>query len=30
MELKAILAVVLCFIIVGGAVFLYGRRRNKK
>ncbi len=30
MELKTILAIVLCLIIVGGAVFLQIRKRNKK
>ncbi len=30
MELKAILAIVLCVVILGGAVFLYVRRKNKK
>ncbi len=29
MELKAILAIVLCLVIVGGAVFLYVRRKKK-
>ena len=30
MELKAILAIVLCLVIVGGAVFLYVRNKRKK
>lgn len=30
MELKIILAIVLCIIIVGGAVFLHIRNKNKK
>ena len=30
MELKAILAIVLCLVIVGGAVFLYVRTKNKR
>lgn len=30
MELKAILAIVLCLVIVGGAVFLYLRNKRKK
>ena len=30
MELKAILAIVLCLVIVGGAVFLYVRYNNKR
>jgi hypothetical protein len=30
MELKAILAIVLCVIILGGAVFLYVRNKRKK
>ena len=30
MELKAILAIVLCVVIVGGAVFLHIRSKNKK
>lgn len=29
MELKAILAIVLCLVIVGGAVFLYVRKKKK-
>lgn len=29
MELKTILAIALCFVVVGGAVFLYVRRKNK-
>lgn len=29
MELKTILAIVLCLVIVGGAVFLHIRRRHK-
>ncbi len=29
MELKTILAIVLCLVVVGGAVFLYVRRKNK-
>lgn len=30
MELKAILAIVLCLVIVSGAVFLYVRNKNKR
>lgn len=30
MELKAILAIVLCLVIVGGAVFLSVRNKNKR
>lgn len=30
MELKAVLAIVLCLVIVGGAVFLYVRNKRKK
>lgn len=30
MELKAILAIVLCLVIVCGAVFLYVRNKNKR
>lgn len=30
MELKAILTIVLCVIILGGAVFLYVRNKRKK
>lgn len=30
MELKAILAIVLCLVIVGGAVFLYVRNKNNR
>ena len=30
MELKAILAIVLCIVIVGGAIFLYVRKKNKR
>lgn len=30
MELKAILAIVLCLVIVGGAAFLYVRNKRKK
>ena len=30
MELKTILAIVLCLIIIGGAIFLQVRKRNKK
>lgn len=30
MELKAILAIVLCLVIVGGAVFLYVRNKRRK
>ena len=30
MELKAILAIVLCVIILGGAGFLYVRNKRKK
>ena len=30
MELKTILAIVLCVVIVGGAVFLYVRNKRKK
>lgn len=30
MELKAILAIALCLVIVGGAAFLYMRNRNKR
>ncbi len=30
MELKTILAIVLCLAIVGSAVFLHIRRKNKK
>lgn len=30
MELKAILAIVLCVVILGGAVFLYARNKRKK
>ena len=30
MELKAILAIVLCIVIVGGAIFLYFRNKNKR
>ena len=30
MELKTILAIALCLIIVGGAIFLQIRKRNKK
>jgi len=30
MELKAILAIVLCVVILGGAVFLYVRNKRKK
>ncbi len=30
MELKAILAIVLCVVIVGAAVFLHIRNKNKK
>ena len=30
MELKAILAIVLCLVIVGGAVCLYVRNKNKR
>ncbi len=30
MELKAILAIVLCIVIVGGAIFLYVRNKNKR
>lgn len=29
MELKTILAIVLCLVIVGGAAFLYVKNRNK-
>ena len=29
MELKAILAIVLCLVIVGGAVFLHFRKKKK-
>jgi cbb3-type cytochrome oxidase subunit 3 len=29
MELKTILAIVLCLVIVGGAVYLYIRQRKK-
>lgn len=29
MEVKTILAIVLCLVIVGGAVFLHLRNRNK-
>lgn len=29
MELKAILAIVLCLVIVGGAVFLHMRKKSK-
>lgn len=29
MELKTILAIVLCFVIVGGAIFLHFRKKNK-
>ncbi len=29
MELKTILAIVLCLVVVGGAAFLYVRRKNK-
>jgi hypothetical protein len=30
MELKAILAIVLCVVILGGAVFFYVRNKRKK
>lgn len=30
MELKTILAIVLCVVILGGAVFLYVRNKRKK
>ena len=30
MELKAILAIVLCVVILGGAVFFYVRNKHKK
>ena len=30
MELKTILAIGLCLVIVAGAVFLYVRRKNRK
>lgn len=30
MELKTILAIVLCLVIVGGAVFLYVRNKRRK
>lgn len=30
MELKTILAIVLCIVILGGAVFLYVRNKRKK
>lgn len=30
MELKTVLAIVLCLVIVGGAAFLYFHRKNKK
>ena len=30
MELKTILAIVLCLVIVGGTVFLYVRNKNKR
>ncbi len=30
MELKTILAIVLCLIIIGGAIFLQIRKKNKK
>lgn len=30
MELKPILAIVLCVVILGGAVFLYVRNKRKK
>lgn len=30
MELKTILAIVLCFVIVGGAIFLHFRKRISK
>ncbi len=30
MELRAILAIVLCVVILGGAVFLYVRNKRKK
>jgi hypothetical protein len=30
MELKAILAIVLCVVILSGAVFLYVRNKRKK
>ena len=30
MELKAILAIVLCIVIVGGAIFLYVCNKNKR
>lgn len=29
MELKTILAIVLCLVIVGGAIFLYMRKKHK-
>lgn len=29
MELKTILAIVLCLVIVGGAIFLYMRKKRK-
>ncbi len=29
MELKTILAIVLCLVIVGGAIFLYMRKKSK-
>lgn len=29
MELKTILAIVLCLVIVGGAIFLHVRRKRK-
>jgi len=28
-ELKAILAIVLCLVIIGGAVYLHSKRKNK-
>lgn len=30
MELKTILAIVLCLVIVGSAVFMYVRNKNKR
>lgn len=30
MELKAILAIVLCVVILGGAIFFYVRNKRKK
>ena len=30
MELKTILAIVLCIVILGGVVFLYVRHRHRK